>query len=238
MPIARRLAAQHPHAMLPCPLCGVTLKAENLERHIAKTHPDFVSGRPLDAAGPIVLTGVDRRMVGPSFVLLALWCGLAAGVGSTFGRLAPVPLVLFSLTALAAFAPLALAIAGKFRATLVLEPSALTLRTRLGTSTRRLSLPAKIESGGFERRFESVVTSRVPNPKTYTKRVGIFLRLRDGSAITIGATKTASLSKRWATTGWKQAQKTERVDIELSRTALLGLEYQLAARGWLQPVEG
>jgi hypothetical protein len=36
--IARSLAAAHPNAKLACPVCAVSLKAENLDRHLAKVH--------------------------------------------------------------------------------------------------------------------------------------------------------------------------------------------------------
>lgn len=37
--IARRLALAAPEATLACPLCGIALKAANLERHLTKIHP-------------------------------------------------------------------------------------------------------------------------------------------------------------------------------------------------------
>lgn len=37
--LARELAVSHPAAKLPCPVCAASLKAENLERHLAKVHP-------------------------------------------------------------------------------------------------------------------------------------------------------------------------------------------------------
>jgi hypothetical protein len=44
MPIAvmtaASLAAQHPSALLPCPICAASLKGENLERHLHKTHAE------------------------------------------------------------------------------------------------------------------------------------------------------------------------------------------------------
>jgi hypothetical protein len=38
--IARRLAGEHPHARLPCPVCAVSVNAENVDTHLAKVHPD------------------------------------------------------------------------------------------------------------------------------------------------------------------------------------------------------
>lgn len=39
---ARLLAAEHPGAVLVCPVCGGALKGGNLERHLAKLHPDAI----------------------------------------------------------------------------------------------------------------------------------------------------------------------------------------------------
>lgn len=35
---ARTLAAAHPDALLPCPVCVTSLRAANLDRHVAKVH--------------------------------------------------------------------------------------------------------------------------------------------------------------------------------------------------------
>jgi hypothetical protein len=36
---ARELARAHPRARLPCPVCVVTVKAENFDKHLEKVHP-------------------------------------------------------------------------------------------------------------------------------------------------------------------------------------------------------
>src|SRR5215213_7550097 len=36
---ALSLAARHPQALLPCPVCAVSVRAANLERHMGKSHP-------------------------------------------------------------------------------------------------------------------------------------------------------------------------------------------------------
>lgn len=44
---ARELAASHPDAKLPCPVCANTLSARNLSAHLAKVHPgDDGAARP------------------------------------------------------------------------------------------------------------------------------------------------------------------------------------------------
>ena len=37
--VARQLATSNPTAKLPCPVCAASLKAENMEGHLAKVHP-------------------------------------------------------------------------------------------------------------------------------------------------------------------------------------------------------
>ncbi len=41
---ARGLAAAHPQAMLPCPVCGTGVRGSNLERHLGKSHAGAPSG--------------------------------------------------------------------------------------------------------------------------------------------------------------------------------------------------
>jgi len=48
--IARTLAAGHPQAMVPCPLCATSVRAANLERHVGRSHAARVADD--DAAGP------------------------------------------------------------------------------------------------------------------------------------------------------------------------------------------
>src|SRR5262245_54470212 len=38
--IARGLAAQHPAARLPCPVCANTVNADHLDKHLEKVHAD------------------------------------------------------------------------------------------------------------------------------------------------------------------------------------------------------
>jgi len=40
------LAAEHPSALLPCPVCAAGLKGENLERHLHATHGTDAAGAP------------------------------------------------------------------------------------------------------------------------------------------------------------------------------------------------
>lgn len=68
---ALSLAALHPLATFPCPACAASVKAENLARHLEKTHPGQPSGASLPARlriepGRVTLRrrfGLGRRRV-------------------------------------------------------------------------------------------------------------------------------------------------------------------------------
>src|SRR5689334_14556681 len=70
--IARELARTHPAANLPCPVCAASLKAANLERHLAEMHqvgPQGVAPPPT----ALELVGVDRRVLWLTLLPGALW---------------------------------------------------------------------------------------------------------------------------------------------------------------------
>ena len=74
---ARTLAAAHPAAMLPCPICAASLKAENVERHLGKVHPDARNAETRWAGkGALGLAPVQLSLDGDA-VVLRHWLGLA-----------------------------------------------------------------------------------------------------------------------------------------------------------------
>jgi hypothetical protein len=85
--IARRLAAEHPGARLPCPACAVSVNAGNLDRHLAGVHPGFAAAAPpWRGTGffPVSLTFTDdalvlRHRLGLSRRAVALPCRLEVG---------------------------------------------------------------------------------------------------------------------------------------------------------------
>src|SRR5689334_1739351 len=79
--IARSLAAAHPNATLPCPLCPASVNAGNLEHHLGKLHQAELSQS--QPGGPVQLIGVDRRIRRPLFALPVLWLiGVMSIVGT------------------------------------------------------------------------------------------------------------------------------------------------------------
>src|SRR3569623_2215347 len=72
--VARGLAAAHPQAKLPCPLCGAGLRAENLEQHLVKVHAGGAAAEtPLE---PVAWSGPSRRVPALAFgalLVAAAW---------------------------------------------------------------------------------------------------------------------------------------------------------------------
>ncbi len=67
---ARRLAADHPSAKLPCPICAASLNAENLDKHLAKVHPGAADvAPPWRGKGALGLFPCSLTIDGDSVVL-------------------------------------------------------------------------------------------------------------------------------------------------------------------------
>jgi hypothetical protein len=79
--IARELAAEHPHTKLPCPVCGASVKAENLEKHLAKVHSNatVASGTMWRGKGALGIAPCSLVLDGDTLVL-SHWLGLARRV--------------------------------------------------------------------------------------------------------------------------------------------------------------
>jgi hypothetical protein len=232
--IARQLAASHPGASLPCPVCAVPLKAQNLERHLGKTHAEHAQAGP--SSSRLRARGTDRRIFVPTIALLILWAaGAMVVIVLAGGKLGEVESAILGGTGLLAFGLAAAAFTGAFKATLELEGETLHLRWLLGLASKQVRLPAKLETGTLTRQQLSNVTQDNVNVDSEEVKVGTYLRLRGGDTITIGAEGVAGLGKYWAQKGWSKAKKTRRTDIDIDGAALVALEYQLAARGQLTP---
>jgi len=68
--IARRLVAAHPAAKLPCPICAASLKAENLDHHLAKVHPGASAPTgPWRGKGALGVFPCSLAIVGDAIVL-------------------------------------------------------------------------------------------------------------------------------------------------------------------------
>lgn len=73
---ARELATAHPQARLPCPACGTTVRADNLDRHLAKVHPGATApGSPWRGRGLLGIAPCRIELDGDALVLHH-WLGL------------------------------------------------------------------------------------------------------------------------------------------------------------------
>ncbi|KIG18572.1 hypothetical protein DB30_00257 [Enhygromyxa salina] len=232
---ARRLAGAHPQATLPCPGCAASVKAQNLERHLAKLHAGA-----LQAAGGetqrVTLGGADRWIVRPAIGLVVVWAVVVTGVFASGVALTNPLMAGIGAALLVVFTVLLLALLGVFRARLVLEHDHVQLRCGLGLVSRSLQLPTELEVGSLIERKDSSLTNLSSNAVAEDRRVGRYLRLVNGGrAITVGAAKAAGLGQHWAAGGWRAGSKRRGWDISVDRETMIALEYYLAGRGLLQP---
>lgn len=230
--IARQLAASHASASLPCPVCASTLKAANLERHLGKVHPEHAQSSA-SPSGPLQVQGIDRGLVIPAVVVMILWgIGAFGLILQAGGKLDPVSAAIFGATAVVAGGFAAAVFTGKFKATLELEGSSLRVRWMLGLATKRVSLPAKIETGALMREQASTINQDNVVLNVSDHRVGTYLRI---GSITIASEEAAGLGRHWAQKGWSKGKKIKRRDIDVDRAGMIAIEYQLAGRGQLTP---
>lgn len=223
--IARQLAAASPTSMLPCPRCASSVRADNLEGHLAKVH-----AAPAPAIGR-GWRGVDRRAQRDLTVVLVV-CGVAgAALVGTHHDAQPLALV-----AGCVLGPLAvlliLAAAGVLRATLKLQADALVLRYLFGLRRRRVRLPAALESGSLTRLRPSVISEH----QVDEVRAGTYLRLSDGRRhIVVASERGTGFRKHWSPRHWRGGPKRRSCDITLQLPDVVALEYQLAYRSMLSP---
>lgn len=225
--IARDLAAAHPESKLPCPTCAVSVKAANLDGHLAKVHPGAT-----DALRP--WRGKDYRIVVTA--LLAIPPALAI-VGAI---IAATPISAGDRTGtflLAGTGALFLTIAlvgltGIVRGSITLAGDAIRLRHSL-LGRRTVRLPCAVEVGGlWGSRIDSVTPAADYNQPTTPRKLGNYLRLSgEGKSITIACRHSTLVREHW--TGWTQGPRRRYCDLVIDREALVALEYELAKRGVL-----
>jgi hypothetical protein len=216
--------------MLPCPVCAVSLKAANLDPHLAKVHPGAVDPQP-------PWRGVDRRVVVSSLAvvgvaLVATVAALAAGVVRPGGAAAwalVASLVALSLVGLAAAA-------GRMRATLSLEGDSLVLRHTFGLGRRAARLPTALTFGGLEAlRPDPATSAYATDPTPAAVRAGWYLRVGD---VVVGCRRSTSFPAHWDAAGWRPGARRLTCDVLVTPDVMVALEYALAARGMLAPIAG
>jgi hypothetical protein len=232
--VARQLASASPQAMLPCPVCAASLRAENLERHLAKVHPELQT-QPTTGAAGTSWAGIDRRTHRTLTILLLVLLfsfGAAVALGVELndvsaGVAAGVVLPLLAGIALGAF--------GKFKARLELAGEILQLSYAFGLRRRSVRLPAAIEVGRVtEFRSTALGTSARMRGQGEQRDAGNYMRLHnDAGSLIVGCRSGTAFRKHWAQQGWQSGPKRAKWDVSIDRESLVVLEYQLAARGLL-----
>ncbi len=226
---ARSLAASRPGAKLPCPLCAVSVKAANLDAHVAKVHP---------AASPALppWTGIDRRVMRSLAVALGLVAVATVALGASRAAPPGSPLTWGLVAAMTALGvALFVAFLGVMRATLSLDGDVITLRHSLGLGRVTARLPRAVLMGALTASRPSIPgAGDAPDPDPVTVRVGWYLRL---GGIVIGCRQSTSFASHWSDDGWTRGPRRITCDVVLPQAAMVALEYALAARGSLSPRE-
>jgi serine/threonine protein kinase len=226
--IARRLAAAQSSSKLPCPGCGASLRADNLEKHLDKFHAG------LQSSGATSWGGADGRALRPLLVVMILWTipwvVLLAVLPDTFFRI-PLLGLLTGLVVVGAL--LALFYLEHLPARLTLAEDELTVRYFFGLLGRRVRVPAAIEVGrAFRTRpASSAIHDPVTEPGVEEK-AGSYLRLAQGDAdVIVRCVHDCMLEQHWLSPGTTRGPRRDRWDISLDRSSFAALEYALADRG-------
>lgn len=234
--IARQLAAAHPQATLPCPLCPATVKAANLERHLGKTHAAVVGPETAIAPGSLRLSGADRRIRVPLVGLMILWALAIAALAVLHVAITDLRAGILGVSLLACFVLLFAALGDLFKARLEVEDERLRLRWGLGLGSRTVRLPAKIVCGRLLERKHSPSAGSFESGGSVDVDAGAYLELSSGgTTITVGSPNAAGVGKRWTAQGWSPGKKRRLWDIHVDYSSLVAIEYHLAARGQLTP---
>ncbi len=234
--IARLISAQQPEAALPCPVCAASLKARNLDRHLTDVHALTAGDETPSAA--LELVGVDRRvfwvLLIPTLLLVSAVAVIGMMLASPLGIREPALMIGWTVLLVAPLAPLALAIAGRFRARLVLDDQRALLRYAFGSLEHEVRLPAALEAGGLWEMRQSAGMHQYEHDAAEDVQVGSYLRLSEAkAAMIIGAVDSTQLAKHWA--GPRSGPRRRRWDITLDRISHIKLQYHLAALRLLIP---
>ncbi len=224
--------------MLACPVCLASVRGAHLSEHLGSKHEGARDAAEGGAGGRAVLLGearVARRIFGALFVA---WCLGVAAVLSVHGGppSSDAGAAAVGVTFVAAFGPLCAALAGAFRATLLLEDGTIRLRALGGLYERSVALPCSVAAG---RLVERRVVPGIPDVHGEDVDAGAYLRLaQDGRAITVGARRAAGAGRRWAPEGLRKERPLRTWDVTVDRCDLVAREYHLASLGVLRPREG
>lgn len=242
---AHRRAGEHPDARLACPVCAASLKGANFSRHLHDKHPDIEARPAGETSDELQLVGIDRRIRRAFAVIGVVWLAalgaaiyfdanpIETGEDPSAARIAEAPFVKVLAVGLVIAVVIALLRAATaFRARITVTDDGIRLRHRLGTGSRRLSLPATVETGSLF----SMHTNRTGESDAHTRvrrHAGAYLRVIDGRrTITVGCPHATDIRKHW--TGWTSGSRRKWWDIDLSAPAFVELQYALAEAGCLE----
>lgn len=222
------VAAAHSAADLPCPTCGVRVRAPRLESHLTRVHGGVPAFEP---QAPI--TGQDRRITRVIALLFGLGVLMAAvllGVGHTpsdrdVAIAVGVALALLSLIVAAE--------SGAFRATLEVTSTGIHHRWALGVARRVIARPPVLESGSWMSRVPSALVRDDDLNMSEDVKTGAYVSV---GTLHVGGRRVGSSLSRWSPEGLQRGRRRRRVDVALDRQGLLAFEWALAAEGWLTPV--
>lgn len=222
--VARDLAAAHPGASLPCPVCAKAVRGDDLARHLAE------HGALAQATDPAVAwTGADRWIRRPAVIPLIVWFAmLAAFIGLLFNGVDLGAVGFFALIGwfLLALVVLVIANVDVLQATLTLDGEVLRLRHSLGLRTVEIRLPAALEAGTLR---GPAKWDRSDNPMETD--VGVYLRLvGEGREIVVGCIDGPALGRHWDPRGWRRGGPRKRWSVTLAPAAFVALTYALAGR--------
>jgi hypothetical protein len=226
---ARQLATAHPGAKLPCPICGASLGAANLERHLAKVHAGAA------ASATTTWRGKDRRVIVTSLIALAIAFVAVIVIINASGLsvMHNASRALLGGCLVIAVIPL-LGALNKLPGSITLDRDAIVLRHSLGLGRRRVTLPCPLEAGALWRtRPDLIGTQAGVNAPGTPERFGSYLRFAGPRAITLGCSQAIQLTEHWAPATVRAGQRRRLFDLLLDRPSLVALEYALAARGVL-----
>jgi len=225
---AQGLAAAHPGARLPCPICAASLKSSNLASHLRKVHPGA-------SVAPSPWRGIDRRVLRTT--LIALTITMVAALGLLTTVLVPGSPVAMGLVAvLVVLMGLVFgALLRSFSATLVLDGDTFVLHHSFGLGRRRAQLPCAITVGALEGfRPGNASLTHEYDPKAPPVIAGWYLQLGN---LTLGCHQDTAFRTHWNPSTWRAGPRRMTYDVRLPREAMIALEYTLVARGYLLLVD-
>ncbi len=232
---ALRIAGEHPSAMLACPVCTANIKAQNLERHLRKVHPD-IDPEANGEDAPLLWRGVDEGLwrVGLALLVLCMVGITAFLVVSGSSTMSSAESLALGVPALILFMFFGLTLTPWVPAWLTIEGEHLRLSWGFGILSRSAVLEAPITVGVVTvQRMNAVhIKGADYNEHAETVRGGRYLEVGGIRVATKG--KGTAFGKHWSDDGVKSGGRRARWQISIGREDMVALEYALAERGLLR----